>query len=415
MTAGRVLVVDDAPDTLDIIEQNLTSRGYDVVAVSSAREALRLLAARPFELVVTDMKMPGMSGLELVKHVRERHPDTEVMMITGYATIEGAVEAVKTGAEEYLAKPFTDDELLCAVDRALEKLRSRGKARAGESGRFGLVGRSSAIRAAFAAMDRASRHGNPVLVLGEPGTGRWAAVRAIAARSREPAAAFMLLDAASDDAAWPDDPASALGGAAGLFVRDADQAGPAVQGKLRKLVASHASLPARVYVSASGDLPVLASAGLFAQELCEMLSGATVALPPLRQRGDDVALLAEHFARVWAVRQGQAAPAFAAAAMGALESYAWPGNVRELLSAVQGAPLRSAGREVGVADLPEAVRAAAASGTLGTLAEAEAAHILRVLAHAGGNRRRASEILHIDRKTLRLKLRELGHDSGEGD
>jgi len=121
----RILVVDDALDTLELLERNLYSKGYQVFIASSVPEALQILDETPIDLVVTDLKMPEVSGLDLVRHVRENMRDTEVMMITGYATIEGAVEAVKTGAEEYLAKPFTEEELFAAVRRALNKLHIR--------------------------------------------------------------------------------------------------------------------------------------------------------------------------------------------------------------------------------------------------------------------------------------------------
>ena len=117
----RILVVDDAPNTLELLQRNLTSQGYQVFTASKVPEAIKLLHLNPVDLVVTDLKMPGMSGLDLVRHVRENMRDTEVMMITGYPTIEGAVTAVKTGAEEYLTKPFTDEELFSAVRRIFDK------------------------------------------------------------------------------------------------------------------------------------------------------------------------------------------------------------------------------------------------------------------------------------------------------
>jgi len=174
----RILVVDDSPDTLDILHQNLTSRGHKVSVAPGAAEALEILSGETFDLVLTDMKMPGMSGIDLTRVVRERYPDMEVMMITGYATVESAVEALKTGAEEYLAKPFTDEELFAAVDRVLGKLRARRDARAAARGRFGLVGESEGMRRAFVAIEQAARRTGPVLILGEVGTGRWAAARA---------------------------------------------------------------------------------------------------------------------------------------------------------------------------------------------------------------------------------------------
>ncbi|NVL92916.1 MAG: response regulator, partial [Desulfobacterales bacterium] len=120
-----ILVVDDAPNTLEVLRRNLTSKGYKVFTAPGVVEAIKILDATPVDLVITDLKMPRVSGLDLVRHVRENLKDTEVMMITGYATVEGAVKAVKTGAEEYLPKPFTDEELFSAVRRVLDKLNAR--------------------------------------------------------------------------------------------------------------------------------------------------------------------------------------------------------------------------------------------------------------------------------------------------
>ncbi|MHC4600357.1 MAG: sigma-54-dependent transcriptional regulator, partial [Planctomycetota bacterium] len=179
----RILVVDDAEDTVEVLRRNLTMAGYRVFTAPGVEEAIRLLEVTPVELVVTDMKMPGASGLDLVRHVRENFRDTEVMMITGYATVEGAVEAVKTGADEYLAKPFTDEELLSAVTRALEnrRLRLAGKTPSHPKNlaRFGLVGESDAMREVFRTLAKAANVAATVLITGESGTGKELVARAV--------------------------------------------------------------------------------------------------------------------------------------------------------------------------------------------------------------------------------------------
>ena len=179
----KILVVDDAPDTIEVLHRNLTIAGYQVRTAPGVPEALRALEAEAVDLVITDLRMPRISGLELVRHVRENHPDTEVMMITGYATVEGAVEAVKTGAEEYLAKPFTDEELLSAVQRALDRLRLR---RTGRSERhtlplasYGLIGRSEPMTALLESIAKASGTAAAVLIVGETGTGKELVARAV--------------------------------------------------------------------------------------------------------------------------------------------------------------------------------------------------------------------------------------------
>ncbi|HUU56994.1 MAG TPA: sigma 54-interacting transcriptional regulator, partial [bacterium] len=179
----RILVVDDAPDTLELIQRNLTSQGYRVFTATGVAEAIRLLDETTVDLVVTDMKMPEVSGFDLLRHVRQNLPDTEVMMITGYASVEDAVKAVKTGAEEYISKPFTDDELFSAVGRVLAKLRSRRITQAGveepAAGRYGLVGESKVIKAVFQDIAKAAAARATILITGESGTGKELVARAI--------------------------------------------------------------------------------------------------------------------------------------------------------------------------------------------------------------------------------------------
>ena len=156
----RILVVDDSIDTLEVVERNLKAEGYRVFTATRVFEATELLEAAPVDLVITDLKMPNVDGLDLVRHVRENLADTEIMMITGYPSIEGAVQAVKTGAEEYLAKPFTDEELLAAVERALEKLHLRRRNRALRErmppARHGLIGESEAMQKVFREIAKAA-------------------------------------------------------------------------------------------------------------------------------------------------------------------------------------------------------------------------------------------------------------------
>jgi len=149
----RILVVDDSPQTLELIRRNLESAGYQVYTANGVTEAIRTFEANPVDLVITDLKMPEVSGMDLIKHIRDNYTDTEVMMITGYPSIETAVEAVKTGAEEYLTKPFTDEELFSAVQRTLDKLHVRraGQARLQQkaSAPYGLIGESPAMKKIF--------------------------------------------------------------------------------------------------------------------------------------------------------------------------------------------------------------------------------------------------------------------------
>lgn len=407
----RILIVDDSPNTLDILEQNLVSRGHEVAVAPGASEALEFLAKENFDLVLTDMKMPGMNGMDLTRVVRERYPDMEVMMITGYATVESAVEALKMGAEEYLAKPFTDEELFAAVDRVLIKLRARREARAAARGRFGMVGESEGMRRAFVAIECAARQTGPVLILGEAGTGRSAAVRAICAqrvqRSAGPDPAFVF-DCGDLSEFQPADISSVLHPVATLYFKNLDRAALPVQESIQRLIEQQPADGARLMFTADPDLPLMAGRGALQPDLYALLSASVIALPPLRERADDSILLAEHFVVSLAERVGCDHPEFTTRALRAIRAYPWPGNVEELRAAVTGAALRTSGGTIDLKDFPMPFRDALGGTSERSLAEAETDHILRVLAHAGGHRGRAAEILRIDRKTLREKLKALG-------
>ena len=407
----RILVVDDSPDTLDILQQNLASRGHKVSVAHDAAEALEILAGETFDLVLTDMKMPGMSGIDLTRVVRERYPDMEVMMITGYATVESAVEALKTGAEEYLAKPFTDEELFAAVDRVLRKLRARRDARAAARGRFGLVGESEGMRRAFVAIEQAARRTGPVLILGEVGTGRWAAARAIwaqsAGRGAGPAPA-LVLDCSDLDQFQPDDVSKATHQGTVFYFKNLDRAARALQEKIERLIGGKSFDGTRLIFAAVPDLPLMVQHGVFQANLYNDLSRNMIALPPLRERADDSILLAEHFVASLAEKAGRESPKLTAQALRAIRTYSWPGNVEELRAVVTGAALRAGAGLIDLKDFPMPFRDALGGVNERSLAEAEADHILRVLAYAGGRRGRAADILQIDRKTLREKLKALG-------
>ncbi|HPY36120.1 MAG TPA: sigma-54 dependent transcriptional regulator, partial [Smithellaceae bacterium] len=191
---NKILIVDDAPTALDILRRNLSSQGYQVFTASNVSDAVKVLESVPINLVITDYKMPKISGLDLIRHIRENFYETEVIMITGYASVKGAVEAVKMGAEEYLTKPFTDEELFHAVERALNKQELRRIVQA-EKPRFsdfyGIVGKSRLVRKMLADIEKASKSNATVLVLGESGTGKELVARAIHYSSRRASAPFV--------------------------------------------------------------------------------------------------------------------------------------------------------------------------------------------------------------------------------
>jgi DNA-binding NtrC family response regulator len=402
------LAVDDSPDTLDALLQNLTSEGYEAVSAPGAADAVELLSREAFDILITDMKMPGMSGMELVKLARERYPEMEIMMITGYATIEGAVEAVKTGAEEYLAKPFTLEEIFSALDRLQEKQKRRRESRRPGPGRHGLIGGSEAMRRTFAAMEQAALHPGPVLILGESGTGRASVARALASLRGVADGTLISLDAKGVQAVLNLDLLRGNFKPPAVYLRAVDRAGSETLAAIAGLLAGHSFLPFHLFLSAGPDLPLLVEHRLFPRELSAALSAFTVMLPPLRERGEDVLALAEHFFAILSDRAQAPPPGMAEPFRRALFAYSWPGNVEELREAVTRAFLNRRGDVLGWVDLPHPIRPAKEDSTGRALAEVEADHILKVLASTGGHRGKAAEILKIDRKTLREKLKGIG-------
>lgn len=411
--SDRILLVDDSPDTLEVLERNLADRGFTVITASGAPEAMEALLKHPVDLLITDIRMPDMSGMELLRHVRENHPETRVMLITGYATIEGAVEAVKTGAEEYLSKPFTAEELFAAVGRVLGKVHQARSGRAGHSRTvLGLVGASEAMRLAFDSLESAVASPAPVLFLGEDGTGRQSAARALHGAGSREAHPFLVLDGEVIPASHLVEEALrgfASAGEGTLYLR-AVEAWPAVILEELSGRTGEAALPCRLVASAGPRFPALVARGVLPMALGALLSWETIRLPPLRERGMDILLLAEHFTRATAFSCGRLAPEMTAPFRQALLTYPWPGNVRELRSVISTMVREGASDPLDLPDLPEMVRAFGTSRASArrSLAEVEAGHIREVLSSVDGHKSRAAEILGIDRKTLREKLKVPG-------
>ena len=413
---ANILLVDDAPDTLDIVGRHLRAGGFGVTTALGARPALAHLERDRFDLVITDLKMPDLSGMELLRRVREGFMDTEVIMITGYASIQGAVEAVKSGAAEYLAKPFTRDELMHAVERALEKLARARKEREAATPpvpyRFGLVGRSAPITAACDALDRASQGRRAILILGERGTGRTTAALGVAGKLEERGAGApgQLRAAGAARRALRAGGGRARRRAAGARhgrgdARAGRGAHRARQDPLpgRGPAAHHRLHAPRARWRDPRDRQG-APGGAFGGDA-----------PPLRDRQGDVALLLAHFAAAaqeGAGRGGQGAPlGFGAEALAACDAYSWPGNVAELRDMVLDLAARARTSPVELRDLPDAVRIQY-NASARSLREVEEEHIRRVLARAGDNKSRAAEILGINRKTLGEKLKGLTPPGG---
>jgi two-component system, NtrC family, response regulator HydG len=424
--AARILVVDDAPDTLELVRRNLVMRGYRVRTASGTREALAMLDDAPVDLVITDIRMPGRSGLELIREARVRRPDIEIIVITGYATIEGAVEALHIGAWDYLSKPFTDEELLQAVRRVLgRRARPADPSHPARRVEFhGLLGEALVTRTLVAELEAAAGEHVPLLLVGESGSGRETAARALHEQSGRTGRFLRVsLDARGADPGLANDLDHALRDCRGgtLYLASIDMArGAAVRALAAVVPASRGKrrgpAGARIVASAAIAPEALGKRGRAWSALVGRFA-SRITIPPLRDRGDDAVRLAERFLAEGAADAGVPERVLAEPTAQALRAYGWPGNVGELRALGAGLAWSARTGPVQPGELPAHV-AGALPGLEGqdpSLAAAERRHVAEVLRRAGGNKSRAAEILGIDRKTLREKLRGPGTRTGRDD
>jgi len=434
----RILVVDDSPDTLEVLKRNLESTGYLVFTAPGAVEGIKIIESSPVDLVITDLKMPEVNGLSLVRHIQSNYKKTGVMMITGYPSIEGAVEAVKLGAEEYLSKPFTDEELFSAVRRVLDKLHLRKitdpQGLKLPEVRHGLIGESETMQKIWVAIEKAAAIQATVLITGESGTGKELVARAIHYNSPRASAPFVPINcggipenlleselfgyvkgaftgAAETRAGFFQ---TAEGGT--IFLDEISETSLSMQVKLLRVLQDkevflvgarqHQKVDVRIIAATNKDLLTLVKKDEFREDLYYRLNVITIDISPLRDREGDILLLVQNFSVKFAKELGKPIPLISENALQVLKSYDWPGNVRELENIIQRLVVMTEGDVIDVPDLPSLMRFSALRGLSPnrTLAEVEAEHILSVLSSVDGNKTQAAKILGITRKTLREKL-----------
>ncbi|MEZ4220401.1 MAG: sigma-54 dependent transcriptional regulator [Polyangiaceae bacterium] len=440
----RILVVDDSEATRTVLRRNLEAAGYHVQSAASVREALEVLRHDHVDLVVTDVKMPRVSGLDLVREVRDNFKNTEVMVITGYPNVGGAVASLKNGATDYLTKPFTDAELMTAVRHAIAKLalhRAPQDAPPPPAGWHGLLGDSAAMLSLREQIRRASRGSATVLITGESGTGKELVARAIHYGSERSAAPFVTVNCG----AIPQDlleselfghVKGAFTGAtesrAGYFITadggtifldEIAETSQAMQVKLLRVLQDKQvsmlgstrprGVDVRVIAATNKNLEQLVHSGSFREDLYFRINVLSFVVPPLRERGSDIEVLMRHFVRKFSAEYGRSALTLSDRVLEIFQRYPWPGNVRELENAIQRLVVMTEGDSVEAADLPATMRFTTgpeAEDLTRTLAQVESDYVRRVLASVGGNKSRAARILDVDRKTLRTKA-----EAGEGD
>jgi DNA-binding NtrC family response regulator len=452
MPGERILVAEDDKALRLFLSEVLDAEGYDVRAVRNGTEALRAIETGDADLVVTDLMMPGATGKDVLQVTRETRQHLNVIVITAFGSIDSAIELVKNGAFDYLTKPFSNEELLLSVQRALEEssLRREGAsaARLPEMPP-GFVGASGPMRTLLTMIAKVGPSPLPVLVTGETGAGKELVARAVHDASGRDH--FVALNCA----ALPDSllESELFGHERGAFT-GADRAKPglfeaadggtllldeigelplALQpkllralegGEIRRLGATRSMhVDVRVVAATNRDLDEEVKAGRFREDLYWRLNGLSLHVLPLRERPADIPELVKHFLGRFARSLGKSPsqhPAFSPEAMSLLLGYTWPGNVRELKALVERSVTLAEDAVMGPSVLPDRVRDAVlvratvveAGSRPMPLADLERAYILEILRFTGGNKSRAAEILGLDRKTLYRKLQEYAADTG---
>ena len=439
----RVLVVDDERPTRLLMEKELPRAGCAVVSAESGEKALEHLQGQDFDVVLLDLKMPGMGGMEALRRIREAGAAAEVVVLTGHPDVQTAIEAMKLGAYDYLTKPFklaeVEEVLRRAADRKrLEKENTALRRMVAQRGPEPLIlGQAPAMRAVLQAVERIAPHAANVIIQGESGTGKGLVAQAIHARSRRAAGPFLVINCGAfqdpllESELFGHEKGAFTGAASakpGLFeVADGgtlllDEVGemsPAMQVKVLQVLDSRElrrvggtrlhRVDVRIIAATNKDLEQEVRAGRFREDLHYRLNVLSLPLPPLRERREDIPLLVEHFLKQFRVA-GEPVKTVSPEALEPLRAYAWPGNVRELANTIERLVILTSHEVIEPDDLPPNIRvpagaAAAKSRGPTSLAEMERLHIARVLAETGGKKMQAARLLGIDLKTLNHKIK----------
>ncbi|RKY57879.1 MAG: hypothetical protein DRP94_07780 [Candidatus Latescibacterota bacterium] len=442
MAQGRILVVDDDPLMLDFLKEALLRQGYKVDTAEDGEEALRKVEEEGYDLVITDVRMPGVDGMTVLESVKRDFADTEVVVITAYGTIRNAVEAMKMGAYDYLTKPFSVEEVEVVVQRALERKRLiseniRLKRELEKvQGLRTLVGQSPAMRKVLEMIEMVAPTKATVLIQGESGTGKELVADAIHRLSPRKNGPFVKVNCAAIPESLVE--SELFGHEKGAFTHAVkrsrgrfemadggtlllDEIGeitPAVQAKLLRVLQDGTfqrvggegtlKVDVRVIATTNRDLWKAVQEGKFREDLYYRLQVVPIYIPPLRERKEDIPLLVQHFLKMYGEREGKEGLTVSEKAMDILMDYDWPGNIRELENAVERAVILAKGKVLKPENffVGTTFREREPHGGATTLAEMERRLILRTLREEGGNRTRTAQRLGISVRTLRNKLRQ---------
>ena len=438
----QILVVDDEDAIRTGIAQVLSRLGLKVATAAGGLLALEMMARRPYAIVLLDIKMPDLDGMEVLKRIRQDYPGTEVIMITGFPTIQGAVECIKHGALDYLVKPFRIDDLEAVVQKALDHLGQRARKEPGEpeAGREGIefiIGESPAMKKVFAKIRRAAPSDSTVLLTGESGTGKELAARAIHLLSSRRDKEFVPVDCSAlvetlleselfghvkgsfTGAHQTKHGLFELANHGTFFFDEITNLSLNIQAKLLRVIQEREfmqvgsqkriKLDIRIIASSNRDLSEAVKAGSFREDLFYRLSVIPIHLPPLRERRGDIPLLVEHFLRKYSQKGNREVTGISPAAMKMLSAYAWPGNVRELEHTIERIVILEDGDIIQPEHLPSFISQRQGEFQVfteedHTLEDLEKRYIQFVLRRTKGRRQDAARILGINRKTLSHKI-----------
>lgn len=446
----HILVVDDDEITCNLLEEVLSKEGYLVDKALSGQEAIRKGEEQFYEVVLSDVRMAEIDGLEVLKTFKQKSPETIIIMMTAFGSIDTAIQAIKEGAFDYVSKPFKLDEIKLTIQRALDQrrlLKENIFYRQELMTKYKLeniVGRSPQMLKVYKTIARVADSKSTVLIRGESGTGKELIARAIHYNSPRASQPFVAVDCGSLAENLLESElfghvkgafTGAITSKKGLFeeahngtcfLDEIGDISPSMQAKLLRVLQEHEikrvggtetiKIDVRIIAATNKNLEELVAQKKFREDLYYRLNVVTIHLPPLRERPGDIKLLAEHFLRKYAAENKKPIPQLSKEALEILTHYNWPGNVRELENVIERAVTLSQRALILPEDLPRRLRLEPTSLPLNflpgriTLSELEKLYIKKVLEDTGGNKKKAAEILGIDRRTLYRMAARYGLD-----
>ena len=459
MTIHQLLIVDDEPNICRVLAAMLRRTGYNVRTAGDGAQAMAELKLRAYSVVITDLKMPRFDGMQLLNHVTTHYPDTPVVVITAHGSIGGAVDALKKGAFDYITKPFEQEAIQAAVEKAIltrehNRHETHTEGANDGSGRFGIIGATSSMNKVFTIIDKVASQPSTVLITGESGTGKELIAKALHEQGNRRKEPFIKINCAAipkdlmeselfghekgaftgADNSKPGRFELADGGT--LFLDEIGEVPVDMQVKLLRALQESEfervggiktiSVDVRLVAATNRSLPDSIEEGSFRDDLYYRLNVVPIHLPPLRERLEDIPMLASHFVAKYNERLGKSITGISPAALTALQCYPWPGNIRELENLIERMILFADGDIIDEEDLPEDVidklgdapippihlPAAAEAGlkeaVKATVSRIEKEYITQALEETHHNVTRAAKMLKISRKSLQNKMKEFG-------